>query len=159
MYDFKFADIGEGIHEGRILKWNYAVGDAVKEGDTLVRHRNRQGQRRDSRAGRAAPIVSPGREAGRNDPCRRDPRRRSTKRTTTNSSAPRKPLPSTKNEDAGVVGRARRQRGNHRLLHRAGPHRPPSKTKKSPPLPSPANSRPNSASTFARSKAPAKPGA
>lgn len=36
MYDFKFADIGEGIHEGRILKWNYAVGDAVKEGETLV---------------------------------------------------------------------------------------------------------------------------
>ncbi len=36
MYDFKFADIGEGIHEGRILKWNYKVGDEVKEGETLV---------------------------------------------------------------------------------------------------------------------------
>ncbi len=36
MYDFKFADIGEGIHEGRILKWNFKVGDKVKEGDTLV---------------------------------------------------------------------------------------------------------------------------
>ncbi|MDZ4195831.1 MAG: dihydrolipoamide acetyltransferase family protein [Candidatus Izemoplasmatales bacterium] len=36
MYDFKFADIGEGIHEGKILKWNFKVGDAVKEGDTLV---------------------------------------------------------------------------------------------------------------------------
>lgn len=36
MYDFKFADIGEGIHEGRILKWNYKVGDMVKEGETLV---------------------------------------------------------------------------------------------------------------------------
>ncbi|MFU8792722.1 MAG: dihydrolipoamide acetyltransferase family protein [Acholeplasmataceae bacterium] len=36
MYDFKFADIGEGIHEGVILKWHYKVGDKVKEGETLV---------------------------------------------------------------------------------------------------------------------------
>ena len=36
MYDFKFADIGEGIHEGTILKWNFKVGDKVKEGETLV---------------------------------------------------------------------------------------------------------------------------
>lgn len=36
MYDFKFADIGEGIHEGRILKWFFKEGDKVKEGDTLV---------------------------------------------------------------------------------------------------------------------------
>ena len=36
MYDFKFADIGEGIHEGRILKWHFKVGDKVKEGETLV---------------------------------------------------------------------------------------------------------------------------
>ncbi|WP_084301125.1 biotin/lipoyl-containing protein, partial [Acholeplasma equifetale] len=36
MFEFKFADIGEGIHEGTILKWNVKVGDKVKEGDTLV---------------------------------------------------------------------------------------------------------------------------
>ncbi|VEU83117.1 2-oxo acid dehydrogenase subunit E2 [Acholeplasma hippikon] len=36
VYDFRFADIGEGIHEGTILKWNFKVGDSVKEGDTLV---------------------------------------------------------------------------------------------------------------------------
>lgn len=36
MYDFKFSDIGEGLHEGKILKWNFKVGDKVKEGDTLV---------------------------------------------------------------------------------------------------------------------------
>ena len=36
MYNFKFADIGEGIHEGRILEWNYKVGDMAKEGETLV---------------------------------------------------------------------------------------------------------------------------
>lgn len=36
MYLFKFADIGEGIHEGTILKWNFKEGDKVKEGDTLV---------------------------------------------------------------------------------------------------------------------------
>ena len=36
MVDFKFADIGEGIHEGVILKWEYAVGDTIEEGETLV---------------------------------------------------------------------------------------------------------------------------
>ncbi len=36
MYDFKFADIGEGIHEGKILEWFFKVGDKVKEGETLV---------------------------------------------------------------------------------------------------------------------------
>ena len=35
MYNFKFPDIGEGIHEGRLLKWFYKVGDSVKEGETL----------------------------------------------------------------------------------------------------------------------------
>ena len=36
MIDFKFADIGEGIHEGQILKWFFEVGDTVEEGETLV---------------------------------------------------------------------------------------------------------------------------
>ncbi len=36
MINFKFADIGEGIHEGVILKWNYDVGDKVEEGETMV---------------------------------------------------------------------------------------------------------------------------
>ncbi len=36
MYDFKFADIGEGIHEGVILKWEYNIGDVIEEGETLV---------------------------------------------------------------------------------------------------------------------------
>ena len=36
MIDFKFADIGEGIHEGTILKWEFEVGDTVNEGDTLA---------------------------------------------------------------------------------------------------------------------------
>ncbi len=35
MLDFKFADIGEGIHEGTILKWLVKEGDEVKDGDTL----------------------------------------------------------------------------------------------------------------------------
>ncbi|KAB3529300.1 dihydrolipoamide acetyltransferase family protein [Alkaliphilus serpentinus] len=35
MIDFKFADIGEGIHEGKILKWMVKVGDKVKDGDSL----------------------------------------------------------------------------------------------------------------------------
>lgn len=36
MYDLKFADIGEGLHEGQILKWLYKVGDTVQEGETVV---------------------------------------------------------------------------------------------------------------------------
>ncbi|MCK9471388.1 MAG: dihydrolipoamide acetyltransferase family protein [Bacilli bacterium] len=36
MYDLKFADIGEGLHEGQILKWLFKVGDTVNEGDTVV---------------------------------------------------------------------------------------------------------------------------
>ncbi len=35
MYIFKFADIGEGLHEGTVGEINVKVGDAVKEGDTL----------------------------------------------------------------------------------------------------------------------------
>ena len=36
MYNFKFADIGEGVHEGKILEYNFKVGDKINEGDTLV---------------------------------------------------------------------------------------------------------------------------
>ncbi len=39
MGDFKFADIGEGVHEGVVLKWNYKVGDKVEEGETLTSSR------------------------------------------------------------------------------------------------------------------------
>lgn len=35
MLEFKFADIGEGIHEGVILRWLVEVGQEVKEGDSL----------------------------------------------------------------------------------------------------------------------------
>ncbi len=35
MYQFKFADIGEGIHEGKLLKWEVKVGDKVEDGDNL----------------------------------------------------------------------------------------------------------------------------
>jgi len=36
MYQFKFADVGEGVHEGQILEWKVKEGDLVKDGDTLV---------------------------------------------------------------------------------------------------------------------------
>jgi pyruvate dehydrogenase E2 component (dihydrolipoamide acetyltransferase) len=34
---FKFPDIGEGIHEGKILEWHVSPGQTVKEGDSLVK--------------------------------------------------------------------------------------------------------------------------
>lgn len=35
MFEFKFPDIGEGITEGKLLKWMIKVGDKVNEGDSL----------------------------------------------------------------------------------------------------------------------------
>jgi pyruvate dehydrogenase E2 component (dihydrolipoamide acetyltransferase) len=37
MFEFKFSDVGEGIHEGTITRWFFKVGDQVKEGDVLVK--------------------------------------------------------------------------------------------------------------------------
>lgn len=34
-YEFKFPDVGEGIHEGTIVKWKVSVGDEVKEDQAL----------------------------------------------------------------------------------------------------------------------------
>jgi pyruvate dehydrogenase E2 component (dihydrolipoamide acetyltransferase) len=36
MFEFKLPDLGEGIHEGEILKWHVAVGDTVEEDAPLV---------------------------------------------------------------------------------------------------------------------------
>jgi len=36
MKEFKFPDVGEGIHEGKIVKWHVKEGDAVKADDVLV---------------------------------------------------------------------------------------------------------------------------
>jgi pyruvate dehydrogenase E2 component (dihydrolipoyllysine-residue acetyltransferase) len=36
LYVFRFPDIGEGITEGKILKWYVKKGQAIKEGDALV---------------------------------------------------------------------------------------------------------------------------
>ncbi|TKJ42170.1 hypothetical protein CEE37_00395 [candidate division LCP-89 bacterium B3_LCP] len=36
MFEFKLPDLGEGIHEGEILKWYVEVGDEIKENDNLV---------------------------------------------------------------------------------------------------------------------------
>lgn len=35
MFEVKFADIGEGIHEGILYKWSVEKGEKVKEGQTL----------------------------------------------------------------------------------------------------------------------------
>jgi pyruvate dehydrogenase E2 component (dihydrolipoamide acetyltransferase) len=35
-YEFKFPDVGEGIHEGEIVKWRVKAGDSVKEDQPLV---------------------------------------------------------------------------------------------------------------------------
>ena len=36
MYEFRLPDLGEGIHEGEILRWHVAPGDVVSEDDPLV---------------------------------------------------------------------------------------------------------------------------
>jgi pyruvate dehydrogenase E2 component (dihydrolipoamide acetyltransferase) len=36
MFEFKLPDLGEGIHEGEILKWHIEAGQAVKENEPLV---------------------------------------------------------------------------------------------------------------------------
>lgn len=35
MYEVKFADIGEGIHEGVLYKWSVDIGENIEEGQTL----------------------------------------------------------------------------------------------------------------------------
>ncbi|MBF0780023.1 MULTISPECIES: 2-oxo acid dehydrogenase subunit E2 [unclassified Granulicatella] len=39
-FQFKLPDIGEGIHEGEIVKWHIAVGDTINEDDTLLEVQN-----------------------------------------------------------------------------------------------------------------------
>ncbi|PTL37497.1 dihydrolipoamide acetyltransferase family protein [Alkalicoccus saliphilus] len=39
-YDFKLPDIGEGIHEGEIVKWEVKEGDEIKEDDVLCEVQN-----------------------------------------------------------------------------------------------------------------------
>ena len=36
MYEFKLPDLGEGIHEGEVLKWHVVEGGPIKEDDPLV---------------------------------------------------------------------------------------------------------------------------
>ena len=36
MFEFKLPDLGEGIHEGEIVKWYVQVGDMIQEDDSLV---------------------------------------------------------------------------------------------------------------------------
>lgn len=36
MYEFKLPDLGEGIHEGELLKWYVEIGGEIKEDDPLV---------------------------------------------------------------------------------------------------------------------------
>ncbi|MBP7148491.1 MAG: 2-oxo acid dehydrogenase subunit E2 [Acidobacteria bacterium] len=36
MYEFKLPDLGEGIHEGELLKWHVQPGESIREDDPLV---------------------------------------------------------------------------------------------------------------------------
>lgn len=40
IYEFKMPDIGEGIHEGEIVKWEVNEGDEIKEDDVLCEVQN-----------------------------------------------------------------------------------------------------------------------
>ena len=40
VFEFKLPDIGEGIHEGEIVKWFVKAGDTVKENDVLLEVQN-----------------------------------------------------------------------------------------------------------------------
>ncbi|MBI4017796.1 MAG: 2-oxo acid dehydrogenase subunit E2, partial [Candidatus Aenigmarchaeota archaeon] len=35
-YEFKFPDVGEGIHEGTLVKWRIKAGDTIKEHDIIA---------------------------------------------------------------------------------------------------------------------------
>lgn len=35
-YEFKFPDVGEGIHEGKIVKWHVKEGDEIKADETIA---------------------------------------------------------------------------------------------------------------------------
>ena len=39
-YEFRLPDIGEGIHEGEIVKWFVAKGDKINEDDILLEVQN-----------------------------------------------------------------------------------------------------------------------
>ncbi|MCZ2258925.1 dihydrolipoamide acetyltransferase family protein [Sporosarcina sp. G11-34] len=39
-FEFRLPDIGEGIHEGEIVKWFVQVGDKINEDDTLIEIQN-----------------------------------------------------------------------------------------------------------------------
>ena len=39
-FKFKLPDIGEGIHEGEIVKWFVKTGDTINEDDTLLEVQN-----------------------------------------------------------------------------------------------------------------------
>ena len=39
-FEFRLPDIGEGIHEGEIVKWFVAKGDTINEDDTLCEIQN-----------------------------------------------------------------------------------------------------------------------
>ena len=39
-FEFKLPDIGEGIHEGEIVKWFVKAGDKVEEDDVLCEVQN-----------------------------------------------------------------------------------------------------------------------
>jgi len=36
VYEFKLPDLGEGIHEGEILKWHVELGGTIQEDEPLV---------------------------------------------------------------------------------------------------------------------------
>ena len=78
VFEFKLPDVGEGIHEGEIVKWHVKAGDPVKEDQLIVEVMTDKAtvEITSPKAGRIGDLREggPGREGRRRH--RHDPRRR-----------------------------------------------------------------------------------
>ena len=109
MFEFKFADIGEGIHEGKILKWFFEEGEDIKEGDDLFLVETDKvnaeipspvSGKLDKKFAEVGDIIQVGQVVARID----DGSDKDLKSVESNKDSKREPMTEGNNEAAGVVG-------------------------------------------------------